>query len=348
MEEESVSRRRALVALDDDRLLELLRRQEEEARRHWFARLETVQEITDRGLAAKHAATSVATLLRAVLQLSLTEANARVLAAQALLGQRAVSGEVLEPAAPVTADACAEGAIGSEHVRVIEKTIRTLPVDSRAEAEAFLATQARVYDSSTLGKIAARLKATLDPDGPEPVQEPEAVREFSWYRDPDGTCRFRGVLDAEAAAMLRAAIEPLAKPHVVDGKRDDRSAARRNADALIEIIRRALASGRLPSRPNLIITISLDNLRNRKGTALLDDGSTITAGEARRHALRREHHPRRPRHRLRTPRRRQGQPHRNPSHPPSTYRPRPRTHLPRLRPTTHLVPSPPCGRVGTR
>jgi len=58
------------MPLDDDAVLDLLREQEIDARRQWFAMLETIQEVTDRGLAAKYGATSMTTFLRAVLTIS--------------------------------------------------------------------------------------------------------------------------------------------------------------------------------------------------------------------------------------------------------------------------------------
>src|SRR5882724_3364565 len=236
------------MPLDDEAVLDLLREQEIDARRRWFTMLVTIQEVSDRGLAAKYGATSMTTFLRAVLTISPTEAAARVKATKALLGERQLTGAMTPPVAPVTAEAAAEGAVGAEQVRVIITTIPKLPAGAQADAEEFLATQARIHDAATLGKIAQRLKATLDPDGPAPTEEPEKVRELTFSTTPDGKVRFGGVLDPEGAAIVRAVLDSLAKPHPVDGKRDQRSPSRRNCDAFIEAMRRLLlAAADLPT-----------------------------------------------------------------------------------------------------
>jgi len=276
------------MPLDDDAVLDLLREQEIDARQRWFAMLETIQEVSDRGLAAKYGATSMTTFLREVLTISPTEAAARVKASKALLGERQLTGQLALPVAPTTAEAAAEGAVGAEQVRVIITTVPKLPVGTQADAEAFLATQARIHDAATLGKIAQRLKATLDPDGRAPTEEPEKVRELTFSTTPDGKVRFRGVLDPEGAAIVKAVLDPLAKPHPVDGKRDQRTPARRNCDAFVEAMRRLLTAADLPTcggeRPQLLVTITWDNLRDGKGAARLADGSSVTAGDARRTA----------------------------------------------------------------
>src|SRR5882672_12791512 len=112
------------MPLDDEAVLDLLREQEIDARQRWFAMLETIQEVSDRGLAAKYGATSMTTFLREVLTISPTEAAARVKASKALLGERQLTGAMTPPAAPVTAEAAAEGA---EQVRVIITTVPKLP-----------------------------------------------------------------------------------------------------------------------------------------------------------------------------------------------------------------------------
>jgi hypothetical protein len=58
-----------------------------------------------------------------------------------------------------------------------------------------------------------------------------------------------------------AALEPLARPTNAD---DPRSGGQRRADALTELARRTLESGRLPQtggvRPQLLVTVDLDSL----------------------------------------------------------------------------------------
>jgi len=134
-----------------------------------------------------------------------------------------------------------------------------------------------------------------------------------------GRVAVRGSLDAEAAAVVRAAIEPLCRPLPrsgsaagggsgsiscpgcgagvaagaqacvcgVDGRgRDLRSPAQRRADALVEVCRLALACDQLPdnggTRPQLAVTVNFDVLRQQLGVATLDTGEHLSPTAARR------------------------------------------------------------------
>lgn len=92
----------------------------------------------------------------------------------------------------------------------------------------------------------------------------------------DGCVWLRGFLDSVAGASLRTALDALSAP---DGASDVRSRERRQADALIDIVDRALDSGRLPGhggqRPHLQVTASVDTLRALDGA---DAGEMQLAG----------------------------------------------------------------------
>ncbi len=72
----------------------------------------------------------------------------------------------------------------------------------------------------------------------------------------------------------------------VDGVPDPRSLARRNADALIEAMSAHLDEATLPTRggqrPHLVLTMTLADLIDGLGTAILDTGGRLSAAEARR------------------------------------------------------------------
>ena len=97
----------------------------------------------------------------------------------------------------------------------------------------------------------------------------------------------RGRLDAEGAAVLRTALDPFTgpAPSTADGP-DPRSPARRQADGLIELARRALQTGDLPEtggqRPQVTITLDYETLRKQLGAAELGWGGPVTAASARR------------------------------------------------------------------
>ncbi len=81
----------------------------------------------------------------------------------------------------------------------------------------------------------------------------------------------RGVLDAEGGALVRTALEPLARPI---GKGDDRRLNRRFADALVELAGHALDNGMVPrratQRPHLQVTTTLETLLQRMGAPAAD------------------------------------------------------------------------------
>src|SRR5205085_3732619 len=66
-------------------------------------------------------------------------------------------------------------------------------------------------------------------------------RQLAICRNRDGDVTLAGLLDAEGAATVSAALDPLAAPTPSrDGGPDPRSPGRRLADALVELARRAL------------------------------------------------------------------------------------------------------------
>jgi Domain of unknown function (DUF222) len=97
----------------------------------------------------------------------------------------------------------------------------------------------------------------------------------------------RGQFDPESAAVVAAALDPLAKPlaSTADGP-DPRAPHQRYADALVELCRRQLESGELPTRggekPQLVLTISLDQMQERLGSGLLDTGERLSPETVRK------------------------------------------------------------------
>lgn len=118
-----------------------------------------------------------------------------------------------------------------------------------------------------------------------------ARRELFLTSDGHGTVRLRGRLTEEAAAMFRAALDPLAAPlpRTADGP-DPRCAAQRRADALEELSRRALetagpaADGTSRTSAHVFVTIPLRTLTDGLGVATLPDGAPLSAAAARRMA----------------------------------------------------------------
>jgi hypothetical protein len=184
----------------------------------------------------------------------------------------------------------ADHAIGAADVAVIRSVLARVPAhvgaDKRAEVEAQLAHHARTLDAGQLAVLGKRILAYLDQDGPQPKDTPE-IRRWLSFRDRDGGFELAGWLDQEATEIVRSALGPLAAPRpATDTEIDLRTAAQRDADALVELAQRALSDGDLPTeggeRPQVVVTISLPVLQGRIGSASLGLGGPVNADVARR------------------------------------------------------------------
>ena len=289
--------REMLPSLDDDGIVQALRDIEKHLRQAQSVMLEVVAQVESRRLAAREGFGSTARLLAGMLQLSAAEARQRVEHAALVGARRTLTGETLPPKAPATAAALAAGEIGTGQLRVITEMIGALPTSvpeaARAQAEATLAGYARDFDPRRLRLIADRLLATVDPDGPEPAEQPPATpaRGELWLRNRrDGRLALEGWLDAEHGTQVRALIEQLATRHPTtpEGIADPRTLPQRQADALIDLCARARDDDDFPTTggepPHVTVTIDWEALRTGLGTAMLDYGQRISAVDARRMA----------------------------------------------------------------
>jgi hypothetical protein len=162
----------------------------------------------------------------------------------------------------------------------------------RETAEAELACHARSFNPTSLHRIGQHVLAHLDPDGPEPRDEPErvpAAGELRLWDRRDGRLGPEGYLEPEHCAAFRSLIDQLAAPRpITDAIPDTRSTPQRNADALLEICGLARAAQDCPTTagepPHLTVTIDWDALRTGLGVATLDYGTRISASQARRWA----------------------------------------------------------------
>lgn len=235
-------------------------------------------------------------------------------------------GEQME-AIGESADAMAEGEIGFAHLAEIARAaeaLRTSPT-ARGFDERRLLERAKVEDSLTsFGTFCLKYRHTMDPEAyvNEELEGVEA-RKLEISGAGNGMVFIKGMLDPEGGAALGTALEPLARK---SGKDDVRERDRRVADALIDLARRQLDSGTLPSRdggrPHLQVMAPLDTLLGLPGAPAADmefslptpPRATTARGPQldRAGRLRLLHHPRPPRLRLRAHRRRSSQAHRPP------------------------------------
>jgi hypothetical protein len=94
-----------------------------------------------------------------------------------------------------------------------------------------------------------------------------------------GLYEYRLVLDPEGMAALEAAVGPLSAPRPVDGEPDLRPSQQRRAEALVEVVRRAVAAGEgVPStaKAQLFVTVDHEVLAN----GLRGAGATVGGPDA--------------------------------------------------------------------
>ncbi len=288
--------RRSIVDCDDAELPDQIRDIESVSRMMYSVMLDTVAELNSRNIATTAGFRNTKQLLAGMLNLSLTEAGTRVVNATQLASRRTLTGEVLAPVLPNTAAALAVGEIGPGQVRVITETMTAIPASvsttDRDAAEADLARHARSFNPTSLHKIGQRILACLDPDGPQPRDEPQpdhAAGELRLWDRRDGRLGLEGYLEPEHRAAVRSLIEQLAAPRpATAGIPDPRTGPQRNADALLEVCGLARAARDCPTTagepPHLTVTIDWDALRTGLGVATLDYGTQISAAQARQWA----------------------------------------------------------------
>jgi hypothetical protein len=207
----------------------------------WAQMLSVIAEIESRGIAAPKGYGTTVELVRAIARVPRSEARSRVDAAADVLPDRGLGGAPVGPRLPQTAD-----------VAVISSVLARMPAhlgtEQRAQLEAELARQARILDAGQWAVLGKRMLAYLDKDGRPPRDHRPETRRHLNLRDRDGGVELSGWLDREGAEIVRAALSPLAAPRpATDVEVDLRTAAQRDADALVELVQRALGSGELPT-----------------------------------------------------------------------------------------------------
>ena len=124
------------------------------------------------------------------------------------------------------------------------------------------------------------------------TREGEALRRgrsLTKRRGPAGLAEYLLLLDPEGAATVDSAVAALSGPVPgPEGEPDLRSAAHRRADALLDVIRRGIASpGEVTTteRAQVLVTIALDRLRDQiRGGGVTDSGEVLDPATVRRMA----------------------------------------------------------------
>jgi hypothetical protein len=117
-----------------------------------------------------------------------------------------------------------------------------------------------------------------------------AHRSLIKSKAPMGMSRYTWLLDDEAAAIIDAAVDALAKPRPDEdtGEHDTRAPETRRADALVDLVIRAVgAPDGVPRQPKamLMLTMGLEVLEGRcRGAGLTSFGEVLSADTVRRMA----------------------------------------------------------------
>ena len=148
------------------------------------------------------------------------------------------------------------GRVSYEHVRSIHRTLRALPPSARDEASETLTELAPQLGIDDLRATGRYLRHVVDPDGSARHAEEDFGRRWlSLAPMLDGMHSINGVLDAETAGRLNAALAPFLVP---TGSDDTRNTDQRRADGLTEIVDAAVKSGNLPWLSGSSVAMQVD------------------------------------------------------------------------------------------
>lgn len=195
-----------------------------------------------------HAAASTRAWLRGAIGMAGGEASERVGIA------RACRAELTAPVTALTADPCEgnlgaaeqpEGHLSYGHVRSIHRTACSLPPSTRPEGVSVLTELGTHLGVDDLRAAGRHLQHVVDPDGSVRHAEEDYGRRWLTLAPLlDGMHSIDGILDAETAASLTAALAPFLVPTGAD---DDRTTDQRRADGLGAIVTIAVRAAKLPT-----------------------------------------------------------------------------------------------------
>jgi len=204
-----------------------------------------------------HAARSTTAWLRGAAHLAPGDAAERVRIARGLR-----DGSLASPV-----QAMADGEVTFDQTRAVAKAVAKLPRHQVTEAVTTLTDLARRADAGRVRTAGRYLRFVADPDGAQLAVEADYTRRFLNLSPLlDGMVAVDGVLDAEGAATVSAALQPFGVPCSPD---DERNAAQRRADGFVELARLALDHEQLPisggGRPHLEVLCPVDTLLGDAG-----------------------------------------------------------------------------------
>ncbi|MFD9889385.1 DUF222 domain-containing protein [Amycolatopsis sp. NPDC059027] len=248
-------------------------------------------EIESRGVSELYGYGSTAAWFAHMARMSRGEAKKYLDRAHGLNPGRNIDGSELPATAPATRAAALDGEIGPHHSDRILQFLKKVPSfvseEDRSSAEKILVELARHATPQEVVKAADEILARMDQDGkpPKDPDPPERKPELRLRQRKDGWFDIDGQLDPITGTRLSTILDPLATPRPAgeDKWPDLRSPSQRYGEAFGETIAMLANVPDVPGgdRAQLLVTVTLDDLKSKLGTACLDMVSTITATEAR-------------------------------------------------------------------
>jgi hypothetical protein len=221
------------------------------------------------------------------LRISCTEARRRIHNAEQLAPRLTLTGQVLPPQLPATAQAWRAGMLDEQHLRVIQSFVRDLPEITPAatveQAEQFLAEQAANLRPDQLDKLADRYAVLINPDGKFSDADRGRQRGFTWCSQRrDGMSIGKLVATPELRANLDAWMARFAAPGMCNpddqtpcisgqpdqeaASKDRRSHAQRQHDALNAGSKRWHSSRPTRAPAHHATTVELTKIRGCRAT----------------------------------------------------------------------------------
>jgi hypothetical protein len=205
---------------------------------------------------------------------------------------------------PWVATELTSGGLRTEQARVIAGAVDALPshvdAQTREAAETVLVGLADKHDARDLKQIGKRILDVVAPEVGESheaaVLEAEESRaatgvELTMSDDGEGRCRGSFVVPSHIGKMFRRHLLALANParHTEAELRDEsgelKPLRRRLGEAFVEYVERYPTEATPQTagvNATVVVTMTLAELLAEHATALLDDGSRMSAGQARR------------------------------------------------------------------
>jgi hypothetical protein len=191
------------------------------------------------------------------------------------------------PQLPQTQEAFARGDLGYQHVAMLTRTAEHVGTAPVRQHEATLLHAAQTMDPGRFASVTKNFEHRIDADAVLDEANRAYVRRYLHISDPsNGLVRLDGLLDTEGGAIVRTALNAV----MGRDREDERTAGQRTHDALVDVCKRAMDSGRLPERggqrPHLMITTTVDSLAAVQGqpTGTLMGTSGVPVETVRRQA----------------------------------------------------------------